>query len=211
MQSFDKRLQAWRELQELELDSYRESYKNRGDYYGYFSTEERSDAKVAGKYIAECCGSCLDVGSGILPRPVYMNSSVRFVGLDPFFGEYHREFPFAQAIGERLPFPDKSFECVSFMSTLDHQIEPLTSLKEAFRVAMNDGSIFIWGNFFAQGSRSYRLWKSQPKGSKISSHHQHAFTITDVKNLLETAGFSYKKYQYIKRGRLRTHLIMGRK
>jgi len=207
MSSFDTRLKVWKDLQEFEEHSYQKSYEERGDYYGYFSMDKRDDAKIAGEYITARCDNCLDIGSGILPRPVYMNSSVRFVGLDPFFGEYKREFPFAQAIGERLPFPSLFFKCVSFMSTLDHQIEPLVSLKEAHRVLMEDGLLFLWVALCPENSNSYRKWRSAPLGTKFNTHHQHAFVEQDIRELLAQSGFEWLECTRISR----TYLITGQK
>jgi len=207
MSDFDTRLKVWKDLQEFEEHSYQESYEERGDYYGYFSMDRRNDARIAGEYITKQCDNCLDIGSGILPRPVYMNSSVRFTGLDPFFGEYKREFPFAQAIGEHLPFPSSFFKCVSFMSTLDHQIDPLVSLKEAHRVLVEGGLLFLWVALCPENSNSYRKWRNAPLGTKFNTHHQHAFVEQDIRKLLEQSGFEWLECTRISR----TYLIIGQK
>ena len=207
MSDFDTRLKTWRDLQEFEERSYRESYEKRGDYYGYFSMKKRNDARIAGEHIATRCKNCLDIGAGILPRPVYMSDSVKFMGLDPFFGEHKREFPFAQAIGEHLPFPSASFECVSFMSALDHQIEPLVSLREAYRVLAKDGLLFLWVVLYSDNSRDYRRWHNLPLGTKLGEHHQHAFIRRDIEELLTQSGFEWLACERI----LRTYLITGKK
>ena len=198
MTNFDQRLKIWRDLQALELDAYRESYRKRGDYFGYFSTNERTDARRIGNRIAQSCSNCLDVGSGILPRPVYMHSDVKFYGLDPFFGEYKRAFPFVQAIGEYLPFPDGAFNCLSFMSTLDHQIEPIVSLREAHRVLADMGWLFLWLDLRKDNSRAYRRWRVAPLGTKFNSHHQHAFIKGDIEKLLEQSGFMWASSQSLR-------------
>ncbi|MBU2051241.1 MAG: class I SAM-dependent methyltransferase [Gammaproteobacteria bacterium] len=207
MSDFDTRLKTWRDLQEFEERLYRESYEKRGDYYGYFSMDKRNDARTAGEYITAQCGNCLDIGSGILPRPAYMGNSMRFMGLDPFFGEHKREFPFVQAIGEYPPFQSASFECVSFMSALDHQIEPLVSLREAYRVLTKNGLLFLWVVLYSDNSRDYRRWRNLPPGTKLGEHHQHAFIEQDIRELLAQSGFEWLECTRISR----TYLITGQK
>ena len=198
MTNFDQRFKIWRDLQVAELDAYRESYRKRGDYFGFFSVDARTDAKRIGERIAKSCNNCLDVGAGILPRPVYMRPGVKFYGIDPFFGEYPRDFPFAQAIGEYLPFPDETFECVSFMSALDHQIEPVISLREAYRVLARDGLLFLWIHLRIDNSRAYRKWRRAPPGTKFNTHHQYAFIKRDIEELFEQSGFTWVSHEYIR-------------
>jgi SAM-dependent methyltransferase len=198
---FKKLLKTWRELQAFEIDSYRESYKKRGDYYGYFSIDSRTDARKVGEIISQHCDICLDVGSGILPRPVYMNMNVKFTGVDPFFGEYPRTYPFAQAIGEHLPFKNNSFPCISFLSSLDHLIYPVWSLEEAYRVLKPGGLVFIWQTIWREDSRAYKKWKNAPPGTRFNVHHQHAFTEWDINNLLSRNRFINIQHLHYRRRR----------
>lgn len=211
MTHFEKRLKNWLELQTRELKAYREAYEAYGNYLGFFSVKERRDVLDLHPYISRYCNNCLDVGSGILPRPAYMPEDVKFFGLDPFFGEYKREYDFVQAIGEYIPFPTGTFDCVTFMSTLDHQIEPLASLREARRVIVENGFVFVWNSFYRENSHRYRAWKSRPPGTPIDKHHQYGFTINDAKELLEKAGFTYRECYPIARRRFHTNLIIGQK
>jgi SAM-dependent methyltransferase len=205
------RLSTWLKLQARELQEYRKAYKEKGSYLGFFSVPERRDVLDLKPYISDRCDNCLDVGSGILPRPAYMPDDVKMFGLDPFSGEYRREYDFAQAIGEHLPFPNDTFDCVAFMSSLDHQIEPLVSLREARRVMIDNGFLFIWNALRYEDSHRYLAWKKLPPGTTIDSHHQYAFTLNDVIELLEKAGFSYKEYYDIARRRFHTKLVIGQK
>lgn len=182
-------LEMWGVLQSAEVLAYRAAYARQGDYRGFFSIAEYGDARAAGMEIAKTCPCCLDVGSGVLPKPVYMQT--KFFGLDPFFGEGPRLFPFAQAIGEHLPFPDSAFPCVSFMSTLDHQINPLTSLREAARVLQPHGYLYLWLELRAETDARYHWWKTQPAGVLFDDHHQHAFIKRDIEVLLDAAGFQW--------------------
>lgn len=178
---------TWQKLQSAKVISYRRSFQQRGDYFGFFSIPGLEHAERAGATIAKVCQSCLDVGCGVLPRPSYMQT--KFIGIDPFFGEGGRQFPFAQAIGEYLPFPSASFPCVSFMSTLDHQIDPLVSLREAWRVLQPQGLIWIWLALRSESDAQYQRWRAQPPGTLFDDHHQHAFVKTDIERLLRDVGF----------------------
>jgi ubiquinone/menaquinone biosynthesis C-methylase UbiE len=135
-----------------------------------------------------------------------MKPNVRFFGLDPFLGEYKRKFPFAQAIGEYLPFPNSTFKCVSFMSSLDHQIEPLISLREARRVLVKNGLLFLWMKLHLENGGTYCWWQKQPPGS-VHARHQHIFAERDIKELFEQSEFEWLECKEISR----TRLIIGRK
>jgi SAM-dependent methyltransferase len=180
---------TWRALQAAEITSYRESFKRRGDYFGFFSIPGLEHAERAGATIAKSCPLCLDIGCGVLPRPSYMQT--KFMGLDPFFGEGPRQFPFTQAIGEHLPFLSASFPCVSFMSTIDHQIDPLVSLREAWRVLQLGGFIWLWLELRSETDGRYWWWKQQPLGTLFDDHHQHAFIKADIEELFRLAGFRW--------------------
>ena len=208
----ENRKAVWEKLQPLEEERYQAAYRTTGNYAGFFSEQSRTDAKRIGEYIAESCSICLDVGAGILPRPAYMQQDTNFFGLDPFFGEYEREFPFVQAIGEDLPFLSETFECVTFMSTLDHQIEPLMSLKEAHRVLMPHGKLFLWVQLWRENqSRQYRHWRKAPVGTLFDRHHQHAFAKRDIEALMTDSQFQLIEDKNISMGRYKSRLIIGEK
>ena len=183
------RSETWRDLQAAEVVAYRSAFARQGDYRGFFSIPEYGDADRAGVEIAETCSRCLDIGCGVLPRPVYMQTD--FVGIDPFFGEGPRQFPFAQALGEHLPFPSQSFPCCSFMSTLDHQIEPLVALGEAWRILKSYGYLWLWLELRSDTDARYHWWRTQPPGTLFDAHHQHAFIKADVVALLAQSGFRW--------------------
>jgi SAM-dependent methyltransferase len=182
--------ETWQQLQANELVAYRTHYQQTGNYFGFFSINTLGMAIEAGKTIAKYCNQCLDVGCGVLPRPAYMDDSVTFYGIDPFAGEHKRDFYFVQTIGESLPFRDKVFPCVSFMSTIDHQINPLASLKEAYRVLQPNGYVFIWLEL-RQDDAAYRNWKNKPAGTLFNDHHQYAFIKKDIEELFTQSNFKW--------------------
>jgi len=186
------RKDVWEKLQVKEVKKYQDAFKRTGNYLGYFSINIRDDSRSVGNRIAEYCHTCLDIGSGILPLPVYMCNETRFFGIDPFFGEDARQFPFINGIGEYLPFANNQFDCISFMSSLDHQIEPLISLREAWRVMKPNGRLYLWLGLRSEHSPEYINWRSQPPGTLFNEHHQWAFIKSDILELLYKAGFTYR-------------------
>lgn len=182
---------VWQTLQARELQAYRAAYRERGHYWGFFSEPGYAHAEQAGRRIAEACPTCLDIGSGVLPHPAYMQAPTVFYGLDPFFGEGPRAFAFTQAVGEALPFPQTAFPCVSFMSTLDHQQVPLLALQEAYRVLQTPGRLYIWTLLYGDTDTRWQWWQAQPPGTLFDPHHQYAFTLSSLQVLLAQAGFAY--------------------
>jgi len=90
-------------------------------------------------------GTVLDVGCGPQAIPSYaVNFIGRFVGIDPLKGSPEREFEFVNAVGEYLPFRDKTFDCVLFATTIDHFLDAVKVLSETRRVLKPGGAASIW-------------------------------------------------------------------
>jgi len=100
---------------------------------------------------AEFCGfrgNVLDIGVGPQKCPTHIQYSntpdVFFVGIDTLVGQQPRDFAFAQALGEYLPFNLEIFDQVLFVTSLDHFIEPIVAMREARRVLKPAGDMIIW-------------------------------------------------------------------
>lgn len=97
-------------------------------------------------------GTVLDVGCG--PRmPMYLenNKEVKLaIGIDPLISfdaaELSERVDLLSGMGEFLPFKDEAFDVISFATSFDHMIEPITALKEVKRILKKDGSICFWIN-----------------------------------------------------------------
>ncbi len=96
-------------------------------------------------------GVVLDVGCG--PRmPIYLenNKNVRLaIGMDPlisFNNNLLSDVDLFRGIGEFLPFKDETFDVISFATSFDHMIEPITVLKEVRRILKKDGTMCFWIN-----------------------------------------------------------------
>jgi len=129
---------------------------------GVFTGESNEIGRHVGEIIAGSgCGLCLDVGCGARPWPVYMASSserVRWIGVDPFFGDAARRFPFVQGLGEYLPFRRGVFGGALYASTIYHQLDPQRSLRRVRSVLRPMGKVFVWYTA-SRSRRRYWTWR----------------------------------------------------
>lgn len=136
--------ETWSNIQTRQLEAH-------ANGKAVYSTSSNREAKYVGKVLSRFIagGTCLDVGSGILPKPYYMKVAreVRFTGIDPEEGTIQREYKFIKGVAEQLPFEDKTFDAVLFATSLDHVLDPKLALREAVRVVIPGGYIFVWGHF----------------------------------------------------------------
>jgi ubiquinone/menaquinone biosynthesis C-methylase UbiE len=82
-------------------------------------------------------GSLLDVGCGdgsVAAAVVARRPDLRVRGVDVLVRPSTR-IPVAQFDGTRLPFPDRSFDAVTFVDVLHHTDDPAALLAEAARVS----------------------------------------------------------------------------
>jgi SAM-dependent methyltransferase len=163
---------------------------------GVFSGKDDPRVRYIGEIISETRpGLLLDIGCGALPRPTYMgatNGSMTWIGIDPFFGDAARQFPFAQALGEYLPFRPHILDGALYAWTLWHQIDPLQSLKRAHAVLKPQGKLYIAYEPIRVKPR-YVLWRTmQALGwlRHYNKDHRWVFTDKSLRSLLERAGFA---------------------
>jgi SAM-dependent methyltransferase len=176
--------EMWRDFEEGEEDVF--SGKNETtDYIGEI-IDQRED------------GLFLDVGCGALPLPPYMAASsghVHWIGIDPFLGDAVREFPFAQALGEYLPFRPNVFDGVLYASTIYHQMEPRQSLERTRRALRPHGRLYIWYEP-PRSKLRYIFWKTRRAlgwPCRYSRFHHWAFTHGSLRSLLQRTGFTVEE------------------
>lgn len=95
----------------------------------------------------------VEVGSGAHGLIFYFGSS-RGVGVDPLAVSYGRLFPRWQrcaqtiaAVGESLPFADKSFDVVLCDNVVDHAESPSQIVRELTRILVPGGLLYFTVNF----------------------------------------------------------------
>jgi SAM-dependent methyltransferase len=118
--------------------------------------------------------------------------SISWIGIDPFFGDVARVFPFAQALSEYLPFRRQVFDGVVYAGVIDHVIDPLRSLQRARSVIKPSGKLYVWYNLRGIDVR-YVVWKMMRRlgfAWRYNKHHQWAFTHRSLQGLLKRTGFA---------------------
>ena len=183
----------WRELQDTAWQEYQS-----GDE-GVFSAGDDPLGRGVGQIIGQTgAGLFLDVGCGPLSLPGYMaasNDRVSWIGIDPFFGDAARRFPFVQAVGEYLPFRPQVFDGVLYAGTIDHVIEPSRSLERTRKVIKPRGKLFVWYDVRRVDVR-YVVWKIMRRLGfvwRYNEAHQWAFSHKALRALLGRAGFAVEE------------------
>jgi SAM-dependent methyltransferase len=101
--------------------------------------------------------SVLQVGTAVLDAIYFLPGAKRF-SVDPLTSFYREHLSWAyetamevialEGTGERLPFDDHTFSFVILNNMLDHTFEPATVLREAHRVLLERGLLFVGVNVF---------------------------------------------------------------
>ncbi|MCR6629437.1 MAG: class I SAM-dependent methyltransferase [Magnetospirillum sp.] len=89
-----------------------------------------------------------------------------------------------------LPFPDGSFDTVTFVACLNHIPERREALAEAYRVLRPGGKVVITmiGRFI--GKVGHMLWwYSEDKHRDVDEHEEMGMNPGEIESLLKTAGF----------------------
>lgn len=154
--------ETWTDFQLDEWKKYQLDYNRTGSAFGHFSVPEFHVTESIAVELASVDGPILDIGCGVLTMPNYMRLTNYPFGIDPYLG-HKRQFPFAQAMGEWLPFRDRSFNACLLMSSLDHAYNPGLVVKEAWRVLRENGLLFVW---FINREKldTYHQWSFTPDG-----------------------------------------------
>jgi ubiquinone/menaquinone biosynthesis C-methylase UbiE len=158
---------------------------------------EHLDSERSGK------ARCLDVGCGggyVLRELQRLGSGgVRELhGIDVSdvaLREARQQAPAARLIlaqGERLPYPDATFDVVVCLGNLEHFIDPPAGARELARVCRQDGRVWILlPNSFYSGD----IWRAICTGYG-PNHHQildRFATINEWRDLLEENGLQVEK------------------
>lgn len=129
--------------------------------------------------------SVLEVGCGPMGGIYYAPGRLR-VGLDPLAASYVRDIDFSRGgvqlvtgVGERLPFPDASFDIVICANVIDHVDRPEETLRELGRVVRRDGTIFLSLHVIPPWLAALR-----PILNRVDTGHPYHMTRSDTFRLL---------------------------
>lgn len=95
---------------------------------------------------AQLGGLVLDVGCGPQPWPAHFDAAApgtAFFGVDPLVGESAARYPQVRGLAEFLPFLDRTFDHVLYMTTLDHFVDPVAALRDGARVLRDGGTVDV--------------------------------------------------------------------
>ncbi|MFN2502522.1 MAG: class I SAM-dependent methyltransferase [Pyrinomonadaceae bacterium] len=112
------------------------------------------------------------------------------IGVDPLAVDYKRLFPKLQnvvptvaAIGEELPFADRSFDLVLSDNVIDHAERPLAILDELVRVLRPGGLLYFTVNvhhsLYNAASRLHGAWNAMGLKIELSAFADHTVHLTE--------------------------------
>lgn len=126
--------------------------------------------------VATARGLVLDIGcdNPDLSRRLFP-SSCEYLGIEPSLGrsEHFR----VVGMAEFLPFARETFDCVSFLTSLDHVLDHHTAMTEAARVLRPGGKLYLATLIWTESAELYR-----------DSIHFHHFRDYEIQGALR--GFS---------------------
>lgn len=112
------------------------------------------------------------------------------IGVDPLAIDYKRLFPLWQknsltlaAIGEKLPFPDASFEVVLSDNVIDHAENPVGIIDELIRVLKPEGLLYFTVNvhhpIYNLASKAHGVWNAVGLRFEISPFADHTIHFSE--------------------------------
>lgn len=120
------------------------------------STALHAEAALFAKFLLPYLrGRVLDIGCGPQAIPSYLSGyPVELIaGIDPLAPAGKHPFMFVRGFAEFLPWPDNSFECLVFGTTIDHYYLLDKGICEAHRVLSAKGFVCIWITEFDDGAQ----------------------------------------------------------
>ncbi len=151
----------------------------------------RSELKAVDEFLpSKGKGIDIGVGSGRFSEPF----SIQY-GIDPSREMLKiadsRGIQVVQGVGEDMPFQSSSFDFASIVTTICFFDDPLSALKESFRILKSDGMIII--GFVDKNSslgKKYRRRKDQ----NVFYKEAEFYSVDEVTEFLTEAGFSNLEY-----------------
>jgi SAM-dependent methyltransferase len=130
----------------------------------------------------------LDIGCGV-GNPFIRMKNLRGLGIDNY--PYPELDVRADAV--HLPFPDRSFNCISFIGSLNYVEDPLAAIRESARVLSDEGVLLITvtGERWSRLRHALAWWK--PKRYEIARDGRFGFSEDELVGLLAGGGFSVRE------------------
>lgn len=130
----------------------------------------------------------VEVGSGAHGLIFYFDAQ-RGIGVDPLAVHYARLFPAWQrqattvaALGEQLPFADKSFDIVLCDNVVDHAESPETIVKELVRILAPGGLLYFTVNvhhtIYSAAAKVHAGWQAVGLPFEVGPFADHTTHLT---------------------------------
>jgi len=144
-----------------------------------------SEVRVVKELSMRGLGLEIGIGTGVFASRIGVD-----VGIDPTLAMLHiakvRGVEVIQAVGEHLPFADKTFDYLLMVCTLCFLNRPKVVIEESVRVLKKDGSLIVcevpkespWGKLYEERKRA---------GNKFYRHVKF-YTLQELKRLLASQG-----------------------
>ena len=144
------------------------------------------------KKLLNSCERVLEVGVGTGRFAVLANQAV---GIDATFAPLKiakkRGIPVIQAKAEKLPFRDKSFQCVMFVVSLSFIKDAVNALLEAKRILKKDGKMIICDVF--KESELGRFYEEKKRMGHSFYSHANFYDFSEFKEIIGKTGLNIKK------------------
>jgi len=160
-------------------------------YDAWYDSEEGrilyENEKKCLELLIKDCERVLEIGVGTGRFSVLANQAIGVdIAFPPLKIAKNRGIFVIQARAERLPFKDKTFECIMFIVTLSFVEDLVKALLEAKRVLKKNGKIIICEVF--KESELGKLYEEKKKKGHPFYSHATFYSFTEFKKILENCG-----------------------
>lgn len=144
----------------------------------------------------------LDIGCGYMLKNFYQAGKLnelmqiinsKYVGIDPisdwFINDKQFGFEFHHGHGEQLPFQNEQFDAVMLLGVLDHVMNPMKVLHEAYRVLKKEGRLWF-ANSYIEGNTWHVLKTKLYYRFGFDEYHRYIWTPRDLELMISQANFS---------------------
>lgn len=177
----------------MQAPEYENIYKNEASHFFYVSNHAIILSLVK-KYldVPRSKAKILDAGcgTGLLGKKLQRYGEVQGVDINPQAVKFakKRGLKSQQATVNRLPFPKNTFDLVVSMDVLYHiQVDDVKALKEFYRILKTGGFVII-------RVPAYK-WLHLKHDRHV--HTRERYSLEEIRNKIQRAGFSTKKVSYV--------------
>ena len=133
----------------------------------------------------------LDVGCGPGGNILFLKKFGNVTGIDSSkealsFARTQGFLKTVESGGEKLPFPDRSFDIVSILDVLEHMENDIRALQEIFRVLKKNGILLLTVPAYKW------MWSEHDE----ALHHKRRYKKTELLSKIRATGFSLKESSY---------------